>query len=98
MRYWVSWHQPTDDYRPLQDPPNAAILGWWCSGYDSNDVPILCALIEAGSERIGKAAIEKDWPEAQRYRFFNEVGQDFLLSDRFPMSAWMKKRIQRAIA
>lgn len=29
MRFWLSWHQPTEDYRPLTDPPVEGVLGWW---------------------------------------------------------------------
>lgn len=36
-RWWLSWVQTTEDVRPLTDPPNENILGWWCSGYDAED-------------------------------------------------------------
>jgi hypothetical protein len=49
MLYWISWVQPTNDYRPLAYPPHEAILGWWCSGY-AEDGATLCAMVTAESE------------------------------------------------
>ncbi len=95
-RYWVSWVQPGDDHRPLTFPPNDAILGWWCSGYTESDKAILCALVLALSEELARAAIYMDWPEAKtaNWRFVNERDRDYLPGDRFPLSEWMKARIE----
>jgi hypothetical protein len=94
-RYWLSWIQPTKDFRPLTDPPNAAILGWWCSGYDSDDNATLCAGVEAKSERSAKAAVHIDWPEAKVWRFCEAVPDDFMPSDRFPLKDWALQRWER---
>lgn len=91
-RYWVSWHQPTDDYRPITCPPNAAIRGWWCSGYDDEDVAILCALVQAEGQGFAEAAVLADWPEAERWRFCSIKDADWLPGDRFPLDDWMKER------
>lgn len=92
MRFWLSWHQPGEDFRPLAYPPNAAILGWWLSGRDANDVATLCALVTAEDETAAKQAVRIDWPEAERWRFCNQVADDFLPGDRFPLKPWMKER------
>jgi hypothetical protein len=93
LRYWVSWHQPSDDIRPLTFPPNIRVLGWWCSGYDSDDVPQLCAIVDAPSQNDAFEAISKDWPEAERWRFCDEKPADWLPNNRFPLSDWMKGRL-----
>ena len=95
-RFWLSWHQPTDDFRPLTDPPNAAVLGWWCSGYDADDTPILCALVSAVNTRAAKQKVRLSWPEApsarREWRIEQEQEPDWLPGDRFPLSDWMQKR------
>lgn len=102
-RFWVSWHQPTEDERPLTFPPNPAILGWWRSRYscqherDLPVVPILCALVEAENEDAVQVAVLHEWPEAETaiWRLFNEVAANWLPSvDRFPPSDWMLKRME----
>lgn len=91
--YWISFIQPTEDYRPMTHPPNEQILGWWCSGYDSDDNPVLCALVRASSDLAAKLAIAKDWPEAMGWRFCNEKPDGWLPGDRFPLADWMQARI-----
>jgi hypothetical protein len=94
-RYWVSWCQPGEDYRPLTCPPNESVLGWWCSGEygdDEETIHTLCALIRAGSVKDAKGVILKDWPEAGQWRFCREVAKDFSPGDRFPIEPWMRKR------
>lgn len=91
MRYWVSWYQPTKDYRPLTYPPNEAILGWWCSGAST-----LCALVSASDKVEAGAAITKDWPEAKEWRFVYEKGDKWLPGDRFPLKDWMRDRFRKA--
>ena len=93
LRFWLSWVQPTEDYRPLTYPPNAAILGWWCSGYDNGDRATLGALVEARSERDAKRAVHQDWPEATGWRFVEERPSDWLPGDRFPLDPWMQERL-----
>lgn len=92
-RFWVSWVQPTDDYRPLTFPPNEGIIGWWCSGYDSDDNATLVALIEAESKESVEKAIKLDWPEFQTFRFFEKWDEGSRLSDRFVLDDWMRERL-----
>ena len=96
MRFWLSWHQPTPDYRPLAYPPNAAILGWWCSGSiaDENNVAILCALVAAPNEGAAKAAVHVDWPEAERWRFCDAVDDAWRPGTRFLLAPWMRQRMK----
>lgn len=106
-RFWISWYQPTEDYRPLTDPPNAAILGWWCSGYgESAEIrklwgltprqtsATLCALVNADSRESAENAVHIDWPEATEWRFCYERECDFLPGDRFPLSDWVRDRLK----
>lgn len=101
-RFWLSWPQPTEDYRPLTDPPDERVIGWWCSGYDSNDRATLCALVSASNIGEAKAAIRVSWPEApskgQSWRIEDERPADWLPSDRFPLSPWMERRAKAAAA
>lgn len=90
--YWISWQQPTDDYRPLTYPPNESVLGWWCTGYDSKDRATLCAWVCAETVEGARAAVSKDWPEAVHGRFCEE-SQHVTLSGRFPQSDWMVPRL-----
>jgi hypothetical protein len=95
-RFWISWVQDTDDHRPLTFPPNKAVLGWWCSGETASGAAIICALVVARHEAAARDAIIKDWPEALEHsdwRFFDCVGNSWELSDRFPLSDWMKERM-----
>ena len=93
MRFWLSWYEESEDYRPLTFPPNEAILGWWCSGYCSDDSSTIVALVEAGSEEAAWKAVRLDWPEAVRERFCEAREDSYLPGDRFPLSDWMKERI-----
>lgn len=96
---WISWHQPTDDWGPLSYPPNAAVLGVWCSGYTGDDITgddiaILCALVIADSEDAAKAAVRVDWPEACDWRFCNKR-PDTNLGDRFTFDDdWSRSRVE----
>lgn len=100
-RYWLSWPQPTEDFRPLTDPPDARVLGWWCSGYDSNDVALLCALVQGVTLNDAKSGVRASWPEApnryQAWRIEEERPSDWLPGDRFPIDKpWMRQRIKEA--
>jgi len=92
-RFWISWHQPTEDFRPLNFPPKQNVLGWWCSGYGGDDTPILCALVEATHEGMAKAVVREDWPEAEKFRFCEPRDNEWRPSDRFPLSDWMEQRL-----
>lgn len=97
-RYWLSWPQPTEDFRPLTDPPDIAVKGWWCSGYDSEDRATLCALVDSYSLSAAKGAVRRSWPEAPsrrvEWRIESEREADWLPGDRFPLSPWMKRRLR----
>ncbi len=92
MRFWLSWHQPSEDIRPLHFPPLEGILGWWRSGENATGEATLCALVRSTDEDGAKRAVLKDWPEAERWRFCNAVEDDYVPSERFPLSDWMKER------
>lgn len=90
-RYWLlSWPQPIEDFRPLTDPPDARVLGWRCSGYDSVDRATLCALVQGLTLRHAKQGVRRSWPEAPSprasWRIENEVEPTWLPGDRFPLS------------
>ena len=94
--YWLSWNQPTEDYRPLQDPPAEGILGWWCSGH--GEWPMICAHVVASSEKLAWGTVRKSWPEVtpSTHRFINEhVGDGPVRpGDRFPITPgeWRDRR------
>lgn len=95
-RFWISWYQPSEDYRPLTYPPNAAVIGWWRTGDAETMSGItaysLVALIEARSARAARSSVRKDWPEAACWRFCDEKPSGWLPNDRFPLSDWMRER------
>ena len=92
-RYWISWIQPGDDYRPLTFPPNEQILGWWCSGYDADDNATLCAVVSAANDEDAQDAVRTDWPEAEQWRFISQREEGFMPGDRFVLEPWMKERL-----
>ena len=91
--YWISWYQPTDDERPLNYPPNDAVLGWWNSGSRCSDCAhTLCAWVSAPDEETAKSAVQRDWPEAVEWRFCEK--RDRIDSgDRFRPTNWMIPRM-----
>ncbi len=95
--YWVSWYQPTEDYRPLSYPPNESILGWWCIGSRIDDGAFtLCALVKAMNADNAKQNIIKEWPEAIEWRFCDQR-KTLMLSNRFPLSDWMIERFEQEL-
>lgn len=93
-RFWMSWYVEEDDHRPLTYPPNKAVLGWWCTGYDGNGRATLCGLIEAETEDAAQQAVFADWPGIE-WRFVDEMEPGYVVtSDRFPLSDWMVERLQ----
>ncbi len=95
-RFWISWCQPTRDYRPITFPPNDAIIGWWCSGeYEGGNT--LCAVVDAKSESEACRTIQRDWPEAaiDGIRFCEVKPNDWKPSDRFPITGWMIDRFDK---
>lgn len=91
-RFWISWSQPGDDYRPLTFPPNEAICGWWCSGSGERGVS-LCAVVDAVTQTEAENAILKDWPDLYEWRFCEPKKNGWIPGDRFPPSEWMKARL-----
>jgi hypothetical protein len=87
-RFWVSWVQPTDDYRPVKHPLPAH-LHYWCSGFDASGMPILCAMIDATTRINAEDQLMDYWPEVAgiEWRVFEEKESDWTPGDRFPMEA-----------
>lgn len=84
--WWVSWHQPTDDPRPIDFPPLPEILAWWISGEEASGRFTLCAYVQGNDEEEVKAGVLKHFPEAEDWRFCNQ--KDYIPSDRFPLPDW----------
>lgn len=101
-RFWLSWEETSEDYRPISDPPNRAVLAWWCSGEAGDgSYSTLVALVEAESEDRAKLAIALSWPVEKKvttwrkWRFCNEVGFDYRPTDRFPITKpWQRERVE----
>jgi hypothetical protein len=94
-RFWISWVQGTDDYRPVGYPPNRAVLGWWCTG-TTEDGYVLCAAVEAVSPSDAVSKVLIDWPEisGDNLRFCDEKESSWVPSGRFVMDGWMKERFK----
>ena len=84
-RWWVSWWQPTEDYRPLTWPLPEYIYGYWCTGEDAQGRFSLVAWVECDAELKVPELIRKHWPEAEDWRFCSEVDMDWAPNDRFPL-------------
>lgn len=103
-RFWMSWACDSDDHRPLTYPPNDAIRGWWCSGYDADGNAILCAVVDATSESEAAKAVHCDWPESLEYvrnydwRFIEPRDGTWKPGDRFPASDWMIDRLSTLLS
>ena len=96
MRYWIGWYQPiTKDVRPLKDPPNEAILGWWFGEERTNKERTICAVVKVKNSEEAKLAIKKDWPEAERWRFCESRNSIWTPEQtRFPIDKrWMRDRL-----
>jgi hypothetical protein len=99
-RFWLSWEETSDDYRPITDPPNQAVLAWWCSGTAGDgSYSTLVAMVEAEDEIAAKRAVVLSWPPARgvapMWRFCEERGFDWRPGDRFPISkGWSLERIE----
>lgn len=92
-RWWISWVQPTADYRPLTHPPTLEVLGWWCTGELADETAFtLVAAVEAESEDEAKEIIVKNWPEATEWRFCGQKSSTFVPNDRFVFREWMTER------
>lgn len=101
-RFWLSWEECSEDYRPITDPPTRAVLAWWCSGEAGDgSFSTLVALVEAEDEDSAKAAVLESWPldgsnrGGQRWRFCEERSFDWRPGDRFPLgNGWARERVE----
>lgn len=82
-RFWISWYQPTEDYRPIKFP---IPVEWWCSGERADGASTLCAMVDALTEEAAKKEIQKYWHEAGEWRFCDEKAIDWLPGSRFPVA------------
>lgn len=89
----MSWRVREEDYRPLRDPPNDAILAWWCTGFSEVD-STLCGVVQADNEGAAMAAVLVDWPGSP-CRFIQLRADDWVpISDRFPVTFdWARERL-----
>lgn len=90
MRFWLSWQQEGEDYRPVKWPPPDGVLAFWCSGF-AGDLSYSCvvAIVDAPNEAKAKSIITKAWkPGVGEWRFCREYGKDEPPGDRFPAPEW----------
>jgi hypothetical protein len=100
--WWVSWeeHESPGDTRPIHDPPNPAVLAWWCTGYggDEPGYATMVALVNAPNAAAIAKAIKVDWPtkKARVWRFKNERNErPLVIGDRFPFAPWSIERLKK---
>lgn len=98
QRFWVSWIESEEDFRPLTYPPNEAIIGWWCSGYTEKNEATLCACVDAENQTAALEAIDRDWPGKKVWRFLEFRPSDWVPGDRFPLSDWMSERFKVSLS
>lgn len=94
-QWWLSWYESSHDFRPIVHPPNQNILGWWHSGYDSNNDATLCAMVKAKTADEAWSYIIGDWPGEKRKRFEEKHPIGYRPGDRFPLNEWMKDRFDK---
>jgi len=86
-RFWVSWYEPDGDFRPVYDPKKESEPFdhlYWCSGLNS-EAWIMCAVVDAASEKEAKKAVRKYWPTVDGWRFCEEKPQGWMPdAGRFP--------------
>ena len=83
--FWVSWYQPTDDYRPLPVPPKSIVKGYWCTGCrDADAASTMVAWVRAEDAACAMARIKEYWPEAAEWRFCDERAEGWQPNERFP--------------
>lgn len=100
MRAWMSWCENAVDYRPLTYPPRREVLGWWCTGYNADDMPTIVAMIECDDLNDAAEIVYSEWPMADEWveehgwRFAALEPDTFVPpSDRFVIADWMVDRI-----
>ena len=87
-RFWISWYQPSEDYRPIEVPPVDIVPGYWCSGeeFGGKNRFIMCAVVCAAIIKDAEIRISEYWPEAEDWRFCIEQEEDWMPDkDRFPI-------------
>lgn len=89
-RWWISWYEPLGehgDYRPLTWPLPPEVPAFWCSGYAGAHPDLqatLCAVVDAKTESMARAAVRKLWKPAE-WRFCEERPDGWMPpADRFP--------------
>jgi hypothetical protein len=102
---WISWHQPTDDFRPLHFPPRDEVLGWWKSGNAPNAtvgkrgsvVTRLVAMVAADDEKTAREVILHEWPEAEDWMFCCDHEEPFELeySPYRDSPMWIRERFRK---
>ncbi len=92
MIYWVSWCQKDGEERPTKYPPLPEVLGYWISGYDPDNSPVICALINASSNRYAQETIEQYWSVRNpEWRFCMRAAfnlKRWQKTGRFPLPEW----------
>lgn len=78
----IRFKQPTDDYRPVKWPID---YPYWCTGYDSYDIPILVAYVESIEQ------LYELWPEAQDIE--QKEVQKIEETSRFPFPDWYIQKL-----
>lgn len=85
--YWLSWYTRGNTKFELHSP-------WWCSGYDSDDYPIIVAAVRAESPEAAMERVRLSYdspPEFVDERFCTENDDEFEpFCGRFPKAKWME--------
>lgn len=84
---WISWFQPTEDYRPVNYPPTEKILAWWCTGHGENGTTLV-ALVDVEDQ---EHQVKLNWPEVENWRFCEDK-ETKVFGSRFPVEGWMIER------
>lgn len=87
---WISWFQPTEDYRPVSYPPTEKVFAWWCTGYTERGATLV-AFIDVDDQEQAQHHVKLNWPEAENWRFCEDKN-DKTFGDRFPLEDWMIER------
>lgn len=92
-RFWISWYEHADDYRPRTWPLPEAVPAYWCSG-EAPGAFTVCAIVDAPTEDAAQEIIGAHWnPGPLQLRFCQEVDQGWRPpGDRFPWPAWAEGR------
>src|SRR5690242_10341003 len=92
MYKWISWHQATNDYRPVSWPPPPEVLGYWCSGQTAKAFTLV-AIVKASSPAQAKKIVTEVWsPGVGEWRFCEtRTIADGPPGDRFPPPDWAVK-------